>query len=76
MSGVAENCQCNEGDCHYCGDAHAAWTQDRDGRLVRDLRPQSFEWHVRVRVEWETDEADARPAIYQYRDGQIGRAHV
>ena len=39
---------------------------------MRDLRPQSFEWHVRVRVEWETDEADARPAIYQYRDGRDG----
>ena len=72
MSGVSENCACNEGDCHYCGDADAVWTQDRDGRLVRDLRPQSFEWDdVRVRVEWETDE-DTTPAIYQYRGGRDG----
>ena len=74
MSGVSENCACLEADCHYCGDADAAWTQDRDGRLVRDLRPQNFEWDdVRVRVEWETDE-DTTPAIYQYRDGRDGYA--
>ena len=73
MSGVSENCACNEGDCHYCNDVDAVWTQDRDGRLVRDLRPQSFEWDaVRVRVEWETESDEERPSVYQYRDGRDG----